>query len=127
MSLLGATTASSEPIADSNALHSGPCTKKLAGRNVTLEINPKPVRHMNDLSFRVTVDPSTALPSALLLDLSMPGMPMGKNQVKLAKKSPETWEGRGVIVRCMSGRRLWKATVLSSDLGNPAFTFDVRD
>lgn len=51
----------------------------------------------------------------------------GKNQVKLVKKSNCLYEGKGLIVKCMSGRKLWKATVLSEKLNNPAFSFDVRD
>jgi hypothetical protein len=114
-------------IADCNAIHSGPCTKQSAGRTVVLEINPRPVRQMAELTFAVTVTPGTALPSTLTLDLSMPGMYMGKNQVVLQRKSTCTWEGKGVIVRCMSGRKLWQATIVSADLGNPSFTFEVRD
>jgi hypothetical protein len=114
-------------MADDNAIHSGPCTKQSAGRNVTLEISPKPVRHMTPLTFTVTIIPSNALTSTILLDLSMPGMYMGKNQVELKRKNDGTWEGKGLIVRCMSGRKQWQATVLSAELGNPAFTFDVRD
>jgi hypothetical protein len=114
-------------MADSNAIHSGPCTKHTAGRTVVLEINPRPVRHMAELTFTVTVTPGTDIPSTLTLDLTMPGMYMGKNQVMLQKKRTGTWEGKGVIVRCMSGRKLWQATIVSADLGNPSFTFEVRD
>ncbi|HWQ25246.1 MAG TPA: hypothetical protein VN367_00560 [Chlorobaculum sp.] len=125
--LLSAAPAHAETIADCNAIHSGPCTKQSAGRTVVLEINPRPVRHMAELTFSVTVTPGTAIPSTLALDLSMPGMYMGKNQVVLQRKSTCTWEGKGVIVRCMSGRKLWKATIVSADLGNPSFIFEVRD
>jgi hypothetical protein len=82
---------------------------------------------MAELTFSVTVTPGTAIPSTLTLDLSMPGMYMGKNQVVLQRKSTCTWEGKGVIVRCMSGRKLWQATIVSADLGNPSFIFEVRD
>ena len=122
-----AAPASAEFTADSNAIHAGPCTRTAAGRQVTLEIDPKPVKHMKELNFRVTVEPCEGLPTNLLVDLSMPGMVMGRNQVRISKRSGCTWEGRGLIVRCMSGRTLWKATLLSPELGNPAFTFDVRD
>lgn len=125
--LLFSATAHAETKADCNSIHSGPCTRQAAGRSISLEINPRPVRHMTDLTFTVTVTPCTALPSILILDLSMPGMYMGKNQVTMRKKSDCTWEGKGLIVRCMSGRKLWQATILSNDLGNPAFSFDVRD
>ncbi len=123
----GTAPAAAEPAADSNAIHAGPCTRSAAGREVTLEIDPKPVKHMKELTFRVTVEPCEGLAPNLLLDLSMPGMVMGRNQVRMSKRSGCTWEGKGLIVRCMSGRTLWKATLLSPELGNPAFTFNVRD
>ena len=114
-------------VADSDAIHAGPCTKTVANRNVTLEIDPKPVRHMQELTFRIRIDPCEGLASNLLLDLAMPGMVMGRNQVRMTRINACTWEGKGIIVRCMSGRRLWRATLLSPELGNPSFTFNVRD
>jgi hypothetical protein len=125
--LLCAPSVFAESTADCNAIHNGPCTKQAAGRTVTLEINPRPVRHMTDLTFTVTVTPCASMPSALMLDLSMPGMYMGKNLVVLKRKSTCTWEGNGLIVKCMSGRKLWQATILSAELDNPVFSFDVRD
>jgi len=116
-----------EPKADSNAIHSGLCTKQVNGRMVTLDITPRPVRAMQSLLFRVSVEPADNLPPVLLLDFSMPGMYMGKNQLKLVRSASGAWEGRGVIVRCMSGRKLWQITILSPELGNPAFSFDVRE
>ncbi|NTU52949.1 MAG: hypothetical protein HGA97_04440 [Chlorobiaceae bacterium] len=116
-----------EPRANSNALHDGPCTKQFNGRLITLDITPRPVRAMQPLLFRVTVEPAGELPPVLLLDFTMPGMYMGKNVMKLVRTAPGTWENRGVIVRCMSGKKLWQLMILSPELGNPAFSFDVRD
>lgn len=124
---LGATPALADYTADSNAIHSGPCTKQAGDRQVTLDISPKPVRHMQELTFRVTMAPAEGLPSSLILDLSMPGMMMGKNQVTLKRQPGGAWEGKGIIVKCRSGRTLWQATILSPELGNPAFSFNVRD
>jgi len=108
-------------------IHQGACTIIAGRRTVTLNIEPKPVRAMHELTFSVTVAPCDSLPERLLLDLSMPGMQMGKNQVALAKKNTGTYEGRGIIVRCMSGRTLWRAAILSAELNNPAFIFNVRE
>lgn len=124
---LGATPVLADYTADSNAIHSGPCTKQAGDRQVTLDISPKPVRHMQELTFKVTMAPAEGLPSSLILDLSMPGMMMGKNQVTLKRQSNGAWEGKGIIVKCRSGRTLWQATILSPELGNPAFSFNVRD
>jgi hypothetical protein len=124
---LGAAQLGAEPKADSNAIHDGPCAKLANGRKVTFEITPRPVRAMQPLLFRVSVEPSGDLPPVLMLDFSMPGMYMGKNQMKLVRTASGAWEGRGVIVRCMSGKKLWQLMLLSPELGNPAFSFDVRE
>jgi hypothetical protein len=124
---LGAVRLHAEPKADSNAIHDAPCVKQANGHAVTLEITPRPVKAMQPLLFKVKVDPADNLPSTLTIDLSMPGMYMGENRMKLVRTAPGVWEGKGVIVRCMSGRKLWQIMVLSPELGNPAFSFDVRD
>jgi hypothetical protein len=111
--------------ADCN-MDQGPCIKSAADRTISFDISPKPVKAMAELVFSVTLTPCTALPETLLLDLDMPGMMMGKNQVILKKRNGCTYDGRGIIVRCRSGRTLWRATILSDALNNMAFTFDVR-
>ena len=110
-----------------NNIHQGPCTITAGQRTVTLNIEPKPIRTMKEITFSVTVTPCDKLPETLLLDLSMPGMQMGKNQVTLVKKGACLYMGKGIIVRCMSGRTLWQVTILSDALKNPAFTFNVRE
>ena len=100
---------------------------KESNHTVTLNIEPKPVSAMKELTFSLTVTPCYKLPDKLLLDLSMPGMQMGKNQVTLVKKSPNIYEGKGIIVRCMSRQTLWQITILSDELKNPAFTFNVTE
>ncbi len=109
-----------------NSIHEKACTITAGQHTVTLNIEPKPVSAMKELTFSVRVTPCDKLPQTLLLDLSMPGMTMGKNQVTLVRKSECIYEGKGIIVRCMSGRTLWQVTILSDELQNPAFTFNVR-
>lgn len=82
---------------------------------------------MQPLLFRVSVEPADNLPQVLLLNFTMPGMYMGKNVMKLVRTAPGTWENRGVIVRCMTNKTLWQIMILSPELDNPAFSFDVRD
>ena len=123
--LISGSTLSANPV--DTTIHEKACTITSGSYTVTLNIDPKPIKHMKELTFSVTVSPCDKLPASLLLDLSMPGMAMGKNQVTLVKKSACTYEGNGIIVRCMSGRTLWQATILSDELNNPAFTFNVRE
>ena len=114
-------------MANESNIHQGPCTIKAGNHSVTLNIEPKPVKAMKELSFSLTVTPCDKLPDKLLIDLSMPGMQMGKNQITLVKKSACLYEGKGIIVRCMSRRTLWQVTILSDELKNPAFRFNVKE
>jgi len=105
-------------------LHRGPCTKVVADTTITLDVSPKPVKAMTDLTFRIAVrgeDPS----AAPYIDLGMPGMRMGPNRVLLRPVGDGRYEGRGVIVRCPSGRRTWKATVTLPGVAVAEYLFDV--
>jgi len=102
----------------------GPCTKELAGMTVTLDVLPKPVKAMKDLKFRVTLSGAKPVRAAYI-DLGMPGMDMGPNRVDLRLVKDNVYEGEGVIVRCPSGRRTWKATVTLPEVGKVEFLFDV--
>ncbi|MBP1740226.1 MAG: hypothetical protein H6Q48_2519 [Deltaproteobacteria bacterium] len=102
----------------------GPCTQELAGMAVTLDILPRPVKAMKDLKFQVTL--SGGKPTAApYIDLGMPGMNMGPNRVELRGVSDNVYEGQGILVRCPSGRRTWKATVTLPEVGKVEFVFDV--
>lgn len=107
-------------------LHSGTCTQQLQGTDVRLEVKPRPVKAMTDLLFRVSLTGKFANPKkAPFIDLSMPGMNMGPNQVLLKPAGLSVYEGTGVIVRCPSGRKIWQATVTLPDVGAVRFVFDV--
>ncbi len=100
------------------------CRQQVQGRRVELDILPKPVKAMQELTFRVSVS-GVPLSEPPFIDLDMPGMEMGPNQVSLKQVNATTYEGRGVIVRCPSGKRIWKATVVLPDTGQAEFVFDV--
>lgn len=105
-------------------IQTGPCTKSFADGTLTLDITPKPVRAMQDLTFTVTF--SGLKPAAdPFIDLGMPGMTMGPNRVVLKRAGENAYRGTGVIVRCTSGLRTWKATVTVSDKRSAEFVFDV--
>lgn len=105
-------------------IQNGSCTQSLESGAVALDILPKPVKAMADLTFRVTLENLTPI-SDPFIDLDMPGMKMGPNRVRL-KKTPEgAYTGPGVIVRCPSGRTLWQADITLPGVGKAAFTFHV--
>ena len=104
--------------------HSGACTQTLGERTVSLEIMPRPVKAMQDLVFKVSLSgPEPSDPP--YIDLGMPAMKMGPNRVVLARTQQGFFEGKGVIVRCQSGRRTWFADVVIPGSGGVKFVFDV--
>ena len=104
----------------------GPCTKKLGSVEVTLDIRPKPVRAMRENSFMVRIRPDLhPLPEKITIDLGMPGMYMGNNVVTLSRQVSGLYSGTGIIPRCPSGGRLWRATVNIPEDGKVEFFFDV--
>lgn len=104
--------------------HTGACSRSSGAMTVSLEISPRPVKAMQDLVFKVSIDGTT--PASLPhIDLGMPAMKMGPNQVALKPTGPGTYEGTGVIVRCPSGKRTWFANVIVPESGEVKFIFDV--
>jgi hypothetical protein len=104
--------------------HKGICSQSSGDLTVSLEISPRPVEAMQDLVFKVSITgASPAEPPHI--DLGMPAMKMGPNQVALKPTGPGTYEGTGVIVRCPSGKRTWFANVIVPGSGEVKFIFDV--
>lgn len=100
------------------------CVQSLSDREVRLNITPKPVKAMEELTFHVelTGPPPLQLPH---IDLGMPGMKMGPNRVHLKSTGKNSFAGKGVIVRCPSGRTTWRATVTIPERGAVDFIFNV--
>ena len=105
-------------------IHDGACSQSQAGLEITLNILPKPVKAMRDLAFKVSLAGDVP-EQAPYIDLGMPGMKMGPNRVILKKISRTVYEAKGVIVRCPSGCRTWRATVTVPGRGKADFIFDV--
>jgi nitrogen fixation protein FixH len=99
-------------------LGAGPCTAPLAGGGqVTLELEPRPLRTMKDLAVRAKLSPATSFlardPLKISVSFTMPGMEMGRNEVAL-EPGPDGFAGKAVLVRCPSGRKQWAADVAVS-------------
>lgn len=105
-------------------IHQGPCSAELDGRSVELDISPKPVKAMEELVFQVTIS-GESVSKAPSIDLGMPAMEMGPNRVEMEQQGENTWTGRGVIVRCPSGKTTWFARVTIPETGTAEFVFDV--
>lgn len=109
-------------------IHEGSCTRQVADLSVTLEINPRPVRAMSLLNFKITLAGQTApAPITPFIDLDMPGMYMGPNIVRLKAVGAGVYTGQGIVVKCPSGSRIWRATVTIPGRAAAEFIFDVLD
>jgi hypothetical protein len=95
-------------------LGEGACSATVLGRTVTVELAPRPLRTMRELRVTVTVRDAAGAPvegARVAVGFEMPGMEMGENVVVLAGAGGGRYTGKGVIVRCASGRRDWQARV----------------
>ena len=108
-------------------IHAGPVAGVAGGQAVILEILPRPVRAMRELSFAVELPGSGAPGGTPRIDLEMPGMRMPPNRVDLRRGADGIYRGTGAIVRCGSGKRTWSATVTLPGGTRAVFTFDVAD
>ena len=109
-----------------DSIHEATCAARLGEREVTLTIQPRPVKAMEDLTFEVTVT-GVRPAGAPHIDLNMAAMDMGPNRVELKQLESGRWTGTGVIVRCPSGKRTWVAAVTVPSVGTAEFVFDVLD
>jgi hypothetical protein len=94
-------------------IQQGPCVMETNGMTIAFDIRPKPVKSMSELQFMVTVKRNNApvTNAAVALDLSMPGMYMGKNRPVLKHLGKGAYQGAGIITRCTSGQRTWQAKI----------------
>lgn len=79
---------------------------------------------MEDLTFQVKISgySGSDLP---VLDLDMPGMEMGINQVHFKVLRHGVFSGKGIIVRCPTGKKLWRASITVPEMGIANFVFNV--
>jgi hypothetical protein len=128
LSLLAACTEQEAPDCPIDA---GPCSRIVEGVTVTFDLVPKPVRAMRELEFSVLLakDGDPVVNAAVTVDLTMPGMDMGENRIRLMPRPGGRYAGKGVIVRCPSGSTLWRAAVIIDRGGRAAtaaFLFEVK-
>jgi hypothetical protein len=99
----------------------GSCVMETNGMTITFDILPKPVRTMSELQFIVTITRKKhpVTDASVTLDLSMPGMYMGKNRPALKYLGQGRYQGSGIITRCTSGQKSWQAQVTVGS-GDPA-------
>ncbi len=100
------------------------CTQQIPGGSFIFDIQPKPVEAMKELTFKVQIKGVNIVESPVI-DLIMPGMKMGHNQIMMKMTGIDAYQGTGIIVRCPSGKTVWQATVNFPGIGIGNFIFDV--
>ncbi len=112
--------------ADICDINKGPCVKRIDNIDVVLDVQPKPLQAFRQTRFVVAINNVQLSSDELVLDLTMPGMFMGKNQIILKRIGEGSYEGTGIIPRCPSGRTLWQADVFIPQKGMVSFRFHVK-
>ncbi|GAB4232541.1 MAG: hypothetical protein OHK0028_07970 [Deltaproteobacteria bacterium] len=114
-------TAVAQPSGDGGTLRGA-----AGAQEVLLTVAPWPAPSMRDVEFTVVLPRYTGA-AAPWIDLSMPGMEMGRNRVDLTRGADGVYRGSGVFVRCASGRHDWEAAVTVPGAGKAVFRFAVAD
>ncbi|WP_333652523.1 FixH family protein [Dissulfurispira sp.] len=100
---------------------------------MVFDCNPKPVKSMSEILFGVTLreKDKPVQDASVEIYLTMPGMFMGDNRILLMHKEKGRYEGKGVIARCPSGKRIWKADVIivhpSKKTTHASYVFEVKN
>jgi cytochrome c-type biogenesis protein CcmE len=92
---------------------------------VGLTVTPSPIRAMKALHFQVDLQ-DQGQPRSVMVDLSMPDMYMGMNQVSMKRSEPGVYKGVGIIPICPTGLTLWQASVIIDNQVAGDFFFDVQ-
>jgi nitrogen fixation protein FixH len=103
-------------------LAGGPCTVPLAGGGeLTLDLGPRPLRSMADLTVSAAVrDGGAPLEGARVeVAFDMTEMPMPPAHAALAPAGDGRYVGKAVLVRCASGHKEWRARVAVEGAGAP--------
>jgi hypothetical protein len=100
-------------------MSAGPCIKTVNGLTVAVDITPRPLKAMHTSVFRTTISIKNrpVTDASVSINLSMPGMFMGQNIIRLTHLNQGVYEGTGVIIRCPSGKKIWQASVAISRPG----------
>jgi hypothetical protein len=89
------------------------CAKAAGDVDVTLDLAPRPLRTLSDLGAAVELRRGGAPVdgATVVLSFDMRGMTMGPNRRTLLAAGAGRYAGKAVLVRCLSGRKDWVATV----------------
>ncbi len=104
----------------------GSCTRMVDSLKVTISVEPAPPVPMKETVFIVKIEGKEILSENLIMNLTMPGMYMGKNQIVLRRVAANFFMGSGVIPVCPEGGTFWNAEVFLSPGETVRFGFNVK-
>ncbi|MFN3604009.1 MAG: hypothetical protein ACK4UJ_04795 [Leptonema sp. (in: bacteria)] len=90
-----------------------------------IDLNPKPVRVMKEITFTIELNQYEFDPEEILLDLTMPEMYMGENKVILKKNQKNVYEGKGVLPECSSNFTRWNIEIFFNNRKSTNIQFDI--
>jgi hypothetical protein len=95
------------------------CAGDAGGVRVVLDLSPHPPVPLKeiDAAVRLTRGGEPVAGAEVAVELSMPGMFMGDNRIPLRATGAGHYAGKGVLLRCASGRRDWVAEVVIRQAG----------
>lgn len=102
------------------------CEATIGAQTFRFDLNPKPVKAMQELKIEVSIIPPFKT-EEILVDFTMPEMYMGENKTKLKRVTPEKFEGKIILPRCK--KTLWQAELIdtSSNKSLAKFLFHIRN
>ncbi len=96
-------------------LHKSSCSVEVENfGKVSLEIMPKDIPLMKELTFVVT---SSKDVDSFDLNIFATNMNMGYHKFKLKKIAPNRYEAKGTLPTCVVGGMIWRAEVVNSNHG----------
>jgi nitrogen fixation protein FixH len=109
------------------------CASDVGDLRIVLDLSPRPPLPLSELeaAVRLTRGGAPVSGAEVAVLLSMPGMYMGENRIPLSASGDGRYAGKGVLLRCATGRRDWVADVVVRlpDAGEPRarFAFQVAE
>ncbi|SEQ43664.1 hypothetical protein SAMN03080615_01548 [Amphritea atlantica] len=99
------------------------CTVDMGEVSLSVDIQPRPVRSLTPLNYRVSINGTSA--SKVIIDLQGSEMYMGINQTELTadESSPGAFSGQGELAICTTGEMLWRLTVSAETAAGPINTW----
>lgn len=97
------------------------CAATAGPIRLVLDLSPRPPLPLKEIeaTVRLVRDGAPLAGAEVTVELSMPGMFMGDNRIATKAGPDGRYSGKGVLLRCASGRRDWAAEVVIRIPGAP--------